>query len=426
MGGTKRRTVSALTELSLADEQRRSGLRRMRFIATGLLVLAALVFIATLHRGDGVWGFVNAAAEAAMVGAMADWFAVTALFRHPMGLPIPHTALVPKRKAEFGRSLQDFFAQHFLTEQIARERLAAFQPVQRVGRWLREPANQERITREVITAARSAASRVPDEEVRRFAADVLLPRLAEEPIADLAGNLLEAVVKDRAHAGLVDLIASEVHGWLLDNPDAFKAIVGERAPWWTPSWVDDRVIDWSYNQALAWVYEVWHDPHHPTRNALDAMLIRLAEDLQNDPDVAERAEALKARLLLHSQVPDTVVSLWRAGRSALHALAEDPSSALYVRGRKLAGELGERLLHDSALQAQLDVLLGDGIGWLVRNYGTEISSAISHTIDQWDGRDAANLIELHVGRDLQFIRINGTVVGALVGLAIHTVVVLLG
>ncbi|MFV0458829.1 MAG: DUF445 domain-containing protein [Actinomycetales bacterium] len=410
---------------SEADARRRVGLRRMRLVATGMLVLAALIFVATLHR-DGALGFVNAAAEAAMVGAMADWFAVTALFRHPLGIPVPHTALVTRRKSELGRSLQDFVVEHFLTEQIARDRLAAFDATTRIGRWLGVPANRARIAGELIAGGRSLVTRLPADQVRAFAADILLPRLAAEPVSELAGDLLETVVRDRAHSGLVDLAATEVHDWLLDNPHAFKAIVGERAPWWTPSFLDERVIDWTYSQALRWVADIRDDPDHPTRHALDAMLMRLAEDLQHDPQVQARAEALKERLLTHPQVPDTLVSLWLAARTALLAMADDKESVLHQRCQAWVGEIGERLLADATWHDWVEDILGDATAWLVRNYGPEIASAISHTIDSWDGQDAARRIELHVGRDLQFIRINGTIVGALVGLCIHAFVVLAG
>jgi uncharacterized membrane-anchored protein YjiN (DUF445 family) len=408
----------------VTDEQRRRALRRMRTLATGLLVLAALIFLATLHA-DGAWGFVNAAAEAAMVGALADWFAVTALFKHPLGLPVPHTALVPRRKGELGRSLQAFVVEHFLTEQIARDRLAAFEASRRLGRWLGVAANRVRASGEIIDATRALLKRVPDEEVRTFTADVLAPKLAAEPMAQVAGELLEGVVCDGAHSGLVDLIAAEVHGWLTDNPGVFKAIVSDRAPWWTPAWVDEKVVDWSYSQALTWVGDIRDDPHHPTRLAFDTMLMRLADDLKSDPGVQARAEALKARLLTHPQVPESAVSLWQAGRKALLAMADDPNSGLYRRLDGWLDEAGRRLLADEALRVRLDGLLADGVAFVVRNHGNEIASAISHTIDGWDGRDAAQRIELHVGRDLQFIRINGTIVGALAGLLIHTVAVLL-
>lgn len=406
------------------DTERRRGLRRMRLVATSLLVLAAVIYLLTLQHDTGWVGFVNAAAEAAMVGAIADWFAVTALFRHPLGLPVPHTALVPRRKSELGRSLQEFVTEHFLTEQVARARLAEIRVSSRLGDWLASPKHRLRVMREAARAVRAIVRRIPDDQVKAFAGDVLLPRLAREPVAELAGDLLEAVVHDEAHRGLVDLLVGEIHDWLADNEAAFTSIVGERAPWWTPSWLDERVINWAYQQALTWLADIRDDPRHPTRVALDGMLHRLADSLRHDPAVQERAEALKTRLLTHPQVTETVVSLWRAGRRAVREMIDDEDSELYRRADRLLDEVGQRLRTDTGLQERVETIAGDGVGYVVNRYGHEIAGVISHTIDTWDGKDAADRIELHVGRDLQFIRINGTVVGALAGLVIHTVAVL--
>ena len=188
------------------DAARRSGLRRMRLVAVSLLGLAAVVFVATLNLDqDGVWGYVNTAAEAAMVGALADWFAVTALFRHPLGLPIPHTAIIPKRKNEIGRNLQEFVTENFLTEEIARERLAVARVGQRVGEWLGVPAHRRRVMTEVVRVARAGLGRLSDDEVRALVEDFLVPRLVQEPVAPIAGTLLEGVVDEQTHHGLVDL-----------------------------------------------------------------------------------------------------------------------------------------------------------------------------------------------------------------------------
>ena len=219
-----------------ADARRRAGLRRMRAVATGLLVLAALIYVATLRLDhDGVWGFVNTAAEAAMVGALADWFAVTALFKHPLGLPIPHTALVKRRKDELGRSLQEFVASNFLTEEIARERLASAQVGLRLGRWLERPESRERVMRESVSALRAGLHRMQDSDVEDFLTDLLLPRLAREPISPIAGSLLEKVVEERTHDGLVDLGLDQVLLWLRDNPEIFAEVMVDKAPWWTPN-----------------------------------------------------------------------------------------------------------------------------------------------------------------------------------------------
>ena len=274
--------------------------------------------------------------------------------------------------------------------------------------------------------ARAVIGRVKDEQVKHLVERVIAPRLVSEPVARLTGDLLGAVVKDKAHYGLVDLALAEIHGWLKENPDTFTSVVSERAPWWSPQWMDEKVVNWTYQQALSWVSDIRTDRNHQTRRALDDLLLRLASDLQTDEDTQARAEALKTRLLEHPQVGVTALSLWRSGRRQILAMMDDPESGLYQRGDRYLAEIGDRLVRDVPLQARLDGYIGDAVGFVVKNYGHELASAISHTIDQWDGKDASDRIELHVGRDLQFIRINGTLVGALAGLIIHALGQLVG
>ena len=407
---------------SPTDAARRSGLRRMRLLAVSLLGFAAVVFLATLGLDhDGVWGFVNTAAEAAMVGALADWFAVTALFKHPLGLPIPHTAIIPKRKTEIGRNLQEFVTENFLTEEIARERLAAARVGERIGVWLGMPAHRRRVMAEVVRVARAGLGRLSDDEVRALVEDFLVPRLVQEPIAPIAGTLLEGVVDERTHHGLVDLGLEQLHDWLGDNPGTYAAVLGERAPWWTPPWLDERVIGWTYQQVLAWLRDIRVEAEHPARRALDDLLKRLAADLQHDPEVMARAEALKERLLTHPQVPETAVGLWQSFRTSLTAAMDDESSYFHTRGDELLDHLGQHLVEDAVWRGRLEARLGEAVSFFVNTYGNELAEVISVTVDRWDGQEAAERIELHVGRDLQFIRINGTIVGALAGVGIHAV-----
>ena len=408
--------------LTPADEVRRTRLRRMKLVALSLLVLAAIIYLATLRLDHGgVWGYVNAGAEAAMVGALADWFAVTALFRRPLGLPIPHTAIIPTKKDELAESLQDFFADNFLTEEIARDRVHAARISGRLGRWLSDEAHAQRAVREGVRVTRALLGRVRDDDVRAFAEDVILPRLQSEPMADIAGSLLGAVVTDRAHKGFIDLILGEVRSWLTANPTKFTAMVRERTPGWMPTWVNQRVVSWTYWQALDWISAVQADADHPSRQALDHLLLRIADDLQHDSSIQQRAEALKVRLLSHEQIGETVTSLWRSLRNSLEGAMDEPESALYTRGVDALRRLGGQLSDDEALAERIDTTLADAVSFMVNSYGRELSSVISTTIQRWDGREASERIELHVGRDLQFIRINGTVVGALAGLAIHAI-----
>ena len=402
-----------------ADEARRRGLRQMRMLAGGLLVLAACVYVATLGR-DGFWGFVNAGAEASMVGAIADWFAVTALFRHPLGLPIPHTALVPRRKDELGRGLQEFVGENFLQEEIIRERVDAATISARVGDWLADPANARRVVDEASDVAAVALGKVRDEHVADLVTHALVPRFREEPISPLLGTMLMEVLRDDLHHGLVDLALDEMHRWLMENPDTFSSVLEERAPWWAPPKLNVAVTSRLHVQALAWLEDIRDDPHHRAREALDSMLGQLATDLLHDEETRARAEGLKERLLDHPQVVTTAISLWKAMRAALLTSVRDRDGAVRVRLLDELNAFSHRLREEPALRERLDRYAADSAVFLIGRYGAELTTVITHTIERWDGKEAARRIELHVGRDLQFIRINGTIVGGLVGVVIHT------
>ncbi|GAA4108498.1 DUF445 domain-containing protein [Nocardioides fonticola] len=408
-----------------ADAVRLRALRRMRGLALGLLVFAAAVYLATLGA-DGVWGFVNAGAEASMVGAMADWFAVTALFRHPLGLPIPHTALIPRRKDELGRGLEEFVGENFLQEGIIRERIAAVRVSERVAAWLDDPAHARRVVEEVAEVAAVALGKVRDRHVRSLVEEALVPRFREEPIAPLLGDLLAEAMRDDLHHGLVDLMLEELHGWLVDNPDTVTEVIGERAPWWAPPSVNDRISGRIHLELVRWVADIRDQPRHRARAALDAMLRQLAEDLRSDPDTRARTERLKERLLDQPQVIATAIALWDSLRRALVGSLHDPQGAVRLRLLEEISAFADRLGRDEALRARLDGLASDAVVFVVDRYGHEITGVITSTIERWDGREAARRIELHVGRDLQFIRINGTIVGGLVGVVIHAVSLAVG
>ncbi|NHN56061.1 DUF445 domain-containing protein [Calidifontibacter sp. DB0510] len=396
----------------------------MRAVALSLLLLAAVIFVLTHGRG-GVWGYVNAASEAAMVGAVADWFAVTALFRRPLGLPIPHTAIIPERKQTIARSLEDFVTDNFLTADNVRTRLQSAEVMLRVGRWLQEPANARRAVAEASPALARGVSSVKDSEVAELLDRILLPRLGREPIAPLAGSLLEGVVRDGSHRGLVDLGVTQLHDWVIANEETVSQILATRAPWWSPKSLDDIVIRRVHAEMVTWLADVRDNPDHRVREALDEFLRELAGRLQTDPDTQAKAEALKLTVLEHPSVAGSLVSLWGSVRRALVEALGDEDGELRARMARALGDLGGRIVTDASFRASLDRRLADAVVYMVTTYGRELSTVISQTIDRWDGREASQRIELHVGRDLQFIRINGTVVGGLVGLLIYTLAQLL-
>lgn len=403
-----------------ADAARRTALRRMRIVAVSLLLLAAAVYVATLGA-DGWLGFVNAGAEASMVGAIADWFAVTALFKHPLGLPIPHTALIPKRKDELGKGLEEFVGENFLQESIIRERVGAAELSRRVGVWASEPENARKVVKEVTEVAAIALAKVKDHHITEMVNEVLVPRFREEPISPVLGTFVVEAVRDDLHHNLVDLALEELHGWLLNNPETFAEVLIERAPWWAPDRLNEMVTEKLHVEALRWLADIRADPRHRARRALDSMLARLGQDLLTNPATQQRAENLKLRLLEHPQLSQTAISLWQALRNALAHGLKDPDGLLHRRLEEEVVAFAHRLLADPGLRAKLDTVAADAAVFAVTRYGSELTAVITHTIERWDGKEAARRIELHVGRDLQFIRINGTIVGGLVGVLIHAV-----
>lgn len=406
------------------EAQRRRALRRMRSFAVGLLAFAAVVFALTRDQG-GFWGFVNAGAEASMVGAIADWFAVVALFKHPLGLPIPHTALIPRRKDDLGKSLEEFVAENFMQEQIIRERLAVADLAYKAGGWLSVETNAARVVAEGSALVRLGLARIGDDDIRSLVSQVLVPRFAQEPLSPIAGSLLKEVVADKAHHGLVDLVVDEFLGWLRENEAEFSDLVVDRAPWWSPQAVNQRVVHRLYVEIVAWLEEISGNPFHPARVTLDRVLAELADDLMTDPEVQQRLEALKERVLTHPQVTVTAVSLWRALQRVLDDALADDRGLLRERLEEELRVFGQRLQTDSDMRAWVDQAAADFAVFAVDRYGSELTAVITHTIDRWDGQEASRRIELFVGKDLQFIRINGTLVGGLVGVLIHAVTVLL-
>jgi uncharacterized membrane-anchored protein YjiN (DUF445 family) len=405
------------------DHERRAALRRMRTLAVALLLFAATVYLLTLNQ-DGFLGFVNAGAEASMVGAIADWFAVVALFKHPLGIPVPHTALVPKRKEMFGRGLEEFVAENFMREEIIRTRVLAAQPACKVGDWLAQEANARRVVSEGAELLRLGLERVRDDDIADLVNGVLVPRFSEEPISPLAGSLLQELVRDGAHHGVVDLLLDEADRWLRGNDETFYDVVAERAPWWAPEALNERVIRRLHVEILDWISDIRRDPHHRSRLALDRLLEELADGLLHDPDTIDRMERFKQRMLEQPQVSATFVSLWNSLRRALVAALADPHGEVVKRGVVEVIAFGQRLQQEPELRSRIDERGASLAVFLVTRYGKELTSVITQTVGQWDGREASRKIELHVGKDLQFIRINGTIVGGLVGVLIHTVAVL--
>lgn len=394
----------------------------MKAVALAFLLGAAVVYALTrLYSNAPAWvGYVQAMAEASMVGALADWFAVTALFRHPLGLPIPHTAIIPRKKDALGENLGDFVGANFLAEAVVTDKLQRVGIGNRLGSWLAQPRNAERATAELATAVRAMVTVLRDEDVQPVLENALVRRLLEQPWGPPLGRVLAQLLTDGSHHKLVDLITERTYQWVRDNHGAVLRVVSQRLPGWSPRFVDELVADRLYGEVLTFAWAVHTEPDHPMRKAVDHFLLDFAEELRTDPEMIERAEAIKLQVLSHPEVRILVGSAWGTAKKMLLGAAEDPSSELRQRVRDGLVALGGRLTADAELRSKVDNWLQGVATYLISNYRGEITTLITDTVQRWDAEETARKVELQVGRDLQFIRINGTVVGALAGLAIHT------
>lgn len=395
----------------------------MKGVALGALVVMAIVFvIAFVLQEQHPWlAYVRAAAEGGMVGALADWFAVTALFRHPLGIPIPHTAIIPRRKDEIGRSLGEFVETNFLEGRVVRAKLESTPIAATAGAWLRDPAHAETVSGEASTVAAGILRALSDDEVQDLISDLAREHLLDPEWAPTLGAWLSRVVAADAHRGAVDLGVDSIVTWLNANRDSFSGLVSRRLPSWVPSVAMRLVDDTVYHEAVKFAAAVQADPDHPARRAIDRYLERLADNLQHDPTTIERLEDAKSSVFDSPRVRELAAEAWNTAKAGLLTALGDPASGLRRRIVAALGEIGERLATDAALQQRVDTRVADAAVFLVDRYRHDIASIITDTVEKWDPAETTEKIELMVGRDLQYIRLNGTIVGALAGLAIFSI-----
>jgi uncharacterized membrane-anchored protein YjiN (DUF445 family) len=406
------------------DEVRRRLLTRGRRRATGLLVVVALAYLGLQVFGDDdvTWvGYLVAMAEAGMVGGLADWFAVTALFRRPLALPIPHTAIIVERKDQFGETLGGFVQTSFLTPDIIAERVRGAHVVPRLAGWLAEPANADRLARHVADAAVTAADLLRDDEVHRALEEVARRRIQTTPLAPLAGKALAVMTEDGRHHDLLDTMLRAIDRFLTDNRASLRARFSTESPWWLPAAAEDRIFERLLDGARHVLGEVAENPKHELRVDFDARVRRLVDELQSSPEMRARGEELKQELLAQPELRAWVSDVWTDVKAGLRTQAADPGSELRHRLADTIAAVGRRLLEDQGLADRVEAGIESGVRYVSDQFSDEIGTMVSGTVARWDGRETSDRLELLLGPDLQFIRINGTVVGGLAGLVIHAV-----
>jgi uncharacterized membrane-anchored protein YjiN (DUF445 family) len=395
--------------------------------ATALLLAVTALFVAVTAVGvhGTVLGYVQAGAEAAMVGGIADWFAVTALFRHPLGLPIPHTALIVERKDQFAATLGQFVQENFLSADVLAERIGSVRLVPRLGTWLADRSNAARLAGDVAGLVVRVTEALDDEDVERVLAAGLTRAAASVEMAPLAGHFLRAAIAEGRHAALLSELASAADRYLAGHQAELRDRFETETPRWVPDAVYRRIFDRQYSRLREQLVAMAADPGDATRLQLEAWLAGLPGRLEASPELRERGEQIKRDVLSSAVLADMSSSLWQNGKHALRLEAADPASELRRSLTDGLVTVGQRLGSDRSLQDTIQRTAESGARALAEQFHDEFASLVTGTIRRWDAAQTSSQLEMLLGRDLQYIRINGTVVGAGVGLILHAIVVVL-
>jgi len=397
-------------------------LRRMRLFATALLAAMAVVYVGTTWFASPtpVVGAIRAFAEAALVGGLADWFAVTALFRRPLGLPIPHTAIVPARKNEIGRALARFIRDHFLVREAVQRRLSRTNLAARLGTWLEDGANAARVSRDLGHALSWALREDGSGGELRGALGVTLRSAFDDvPVNRTVATVLEVLTTGERADLIIDQLVAFGRTELASNRVMIRVRIHEQSPWWMPKFVDQEIFDKLVGGLEELLAAIAADQAHPARAEIKARLASLHDSLAADPALAAKSRALKDEIVTHPAVRRYALELWQRLRGELSAALADDGSPLSLGLQREIGALGARLNGDGRLAAELDDWLKQLLLHIVDNYRDPLSEIVSETIESWDAEITSRRIELNIGTDLQFIRVNGTLVGGLVGLALY-------
>lgn len=416
------------SQLPDSDHERRRELRFHKARATGLLVAATIIFLLLiiLTDGEGWTGYAEAAAEAAMVGGVADWFAVTALFRHPLALPIPHTAIIPKRKDQIGRALGDFVQDNFLQPEVLSDRLSSTDLAGRLGTWLLEPGNAHKVGDQAGTIIGAGIEMLRDDEIQQSVEGYVQKRVDQFEPTPLAARAIEFAVEGGHHHAVFDAGLVGLRNVLDDNRSLMRKRLANESPWWVPEPIDDRIFDKIFSAINTFIDDVTADPNHEFRRNLDTRIDTLTDRLRESPELRDRAHELKAELLAHPATREWTTNLWANIKQSLLLAADDPTSELRVRLHATALSMGESLQADPVLRDKVNNWIVGAVVHLAGESRGEIADLIATTVEGWDADETSDRIEMQVGRDLQYIRINGTVVGGLVGVVIHAIVQILG
>jgi len=409
--------------LSPAERKRAALLVVTRRRATGLLVAATVLFaLATAFAHQASWlGWVQAVAVASMVGGLADWFAVTALFRRPLGLPIPHTAIVVERKDRFAETIGSFVQESFLTPEAVSARMRAANAVPRAAAWMADPGHASDLAGRAADLLVAGAGLLRDEDVHELMDTLVRRRLDAIALAPVAGRTLEQLTREGRHEEVVDAALAALSQSVRTHGPELHERLGVYSPWWLPGPISDHMVNRLLERTSIVLDDMARYREHPLRQQLDAGLVKLADQLQTDEEMRRRGEEFKAEILSTPAIRDFATTVWRDIKDQLRDQAAQPGSELRAQLTRLIAQTGERLRGDPALAETAQRGIDTATRTLLGNFDHELVALVSGTVARWDAVDTANRLELLLGPDLQYIRINGTVFGAMAGLVLHAI-----
>ena len=414
-------TRRSLSRLTLAQP----GAAGMKAAATGLLVVMAILFVAA-RLAEPTYpaaSWIKAFAEAAMVGGLADWFAVTALFRHPLGLPIPHTAIIPRNKDRIGEALATFLKENFLIAPVVARRMRNIDLAGAAGRFLQAPQGQEtRIRRGASRLIGDLAESLDDERLGGLVKGAVSSRLKAMEVSPLLGHALASAINEERHIPLLEAAIRFMARALEANEPLIRDIVHKRANWVLKlAGIDSRIADSVVDGLRKLTAEMGTDPDHPVRVKIEAALVQLANDLQTNADTRARVEAMKDELLANRSVGLWIDAMWQKGRSAIISAARNPDAAMAGKMGEVLNAMGQSLESDPRMRRSINQFARRAVAGMAASYGGSIVKLVSETVRGWDARTVTDRLEAAVGRDLQYIRINGTLVGGSVGVLLHLI-----
>lgn len=401
---------------------KRSQLRQFKWFATLLLVFMAIVYvICEVFFPGRVWaGYVKAFAEAAMVGALADWFAVTALFRHPLGLPIPHTNLIESGKKRIGDNLGDFVINNFLTSAAIKPRIEKLQIAERFGQWLLQSKNRQRLVSEMLRIVQEALSKLNDAEIAVIIQKQAVELIGKIPVNRLAGDGLEKALHENLHQEWLTIIATNLRDFLDENRDLVKEKVKEESHFLIPGFVDNMIAEKITNAGIRYMTELATDKDHRIRQQITGKLLKIAADMKAGGEWSVRFNNLKDQLLSRQHLEEYSGLLWNYLKARIEKDLVDPTSAIGQYLDRVLRDMGQSLATDGSRQGRIDSFVQVQVFKLIIKYRQAAGEMISQTVSNWPSRELSQKLELEVGKDLQYIRVNGTLVGGMVGLFIYT------